>query len=96
MTVAGICRPLPSEKNSNCPGPDLSGLPGYTAGTGAISSSIKACCASNNECGFDLGVGLGCTAASDTCVLLPRAILSRHKGQTCDGEPKELPADCGQ
>ena len=96
MMIADICRPLPSDKDNACPEPDLSGLAWYTAGSGATqTSSISGCCAPNNECGFNLGIGLGCTPAAQACALLPRVILERHKAQTCDGQSLELPADCG-
>jgi hypothetical protein len=97
VMMAGICRPLPSDKNGACPEPDLSGLAGYAAGSGGSQrSSISGCCAPNNECGINLGIGLGCTPASQTCPFLLRAILERYKAQTCDGQPLELPDDCGQ
>lgn len=91
MLTGGTCRPLPSDRDDACPDPDLGGL-GYAGGA---SSSIHGCCAPNNECGINLGIGLGCTPAAQTCELLPRLILERYHAQTCDGDPLTLPADCG-
>lgn len=91
ILAGSTCRAYPMV-DSRCPVPDLMG----PAAQGMMFD-IKAfgCCTSNNECGIDFGMG-GCQPTSSLCRYISTADAASLKPMTCDGQPVELPANCGQ
>jgi hypothetical protein len=82
------CRALPDNFDSRCPIP---------AGISMFGVAALPCCA-DDECGLDfgtLGGGAGCMPTSGACSMVPRQFARMLMAQKCDGEPIELPADCG-
>jgi hypothetical protein len=93
------CRAFPSAADARCPAISLGGfmMPGSggSGGAGGAGAGVTACCASNGECGFSIGIGTGCMAISATCSFIPRQLITMLTAQKCDGTPVTLPADCG-
>jgi hypothetical protein len=90
---AGRCQPLPSESADDCPFPDGIGFGTSTAGS-KPDSGATTCCAKNDQCGIDLGVGLGCTAFADLCVMLAPQSIAKLSFSNCAGEPIDEPENC--
>lgn len=90
----GMCVQQRSEVVTKCPLPDIPGIADATAGSGA-GGGVSGCCAPNNECGVDLGVGTGCSSNSSLCSFFPPEYASKLKLITCDGEELETkPMGC--
>jgi hypothetical protein len=81
--MAGACQRGRSEGAESCPLPadSVFAFAGSSGGRG-----VSACCAPNNECGLDLGIGFGCTPNRDVCGQLPKEYIGAVKIMTCDGE----------
>jgi hypothetical protein len=89
------CRdfPMPDER---CPPPPVQ-LPSFP---GAAQATTYGCCTDQGECGVDLGMTIpgqasSCVPRTFLCNFVSRANASMIEPKTCDGEPIELPADCG-
>jgi hypothetical protein len=91
IMAGSTCR-VPPTVDSRCPVPDL-----MAAASQGMMFDIKAfgCCASNNQCGIDFGMG-GCQPTSSLCRYISKDDAASLKATTCDGAAVELPADCGQ
>jgi hypothetical protein len=91
IMAGSSCRAFPTV-DSRCPVPDLMA----SAGQGMMFD-IKAfgCCASNNECGIDFGMG-GCQPTTSLCRYISKDEAASLKPTTCDGAAVEVPANCGQ
>ena len=88
------CVQMRSEVAAKCPLPDIPGIADANAGSGAGRGS-SGCCAANNECGVDLGVGTGCTSNSSLCEFFPVEYARKLTLITCDGEELETkPMGC--
>jgi len=90
VMIAGTCQRY-SKRDGRCP----AATPDGQIGEAAEETGIIPCCASNGECGIDVGAGLGCVATSQSCSTYPKEFIELLGSQTCDGEPLELPPNCG-
>ena len=83
------CVAFPENVDERCPVPMI-GM-GATMGNGFLYG----CCSEDSgECGIGIA-NMPCQPVRSLCTILPKMLISQIKAQTCDGEPVELPADCG-
>jgi hypothetical protein len=90
IKAGASCRAFPTI-DTRCPVPDL-----MAGASDMMMFDIKAfgCCASNNQCGIDFG--MGCQATTFLCNYISKDDAAMLKPTTCDGDAVELPANCGQ
>ena len=87
----GSCWEFP-KADARCPKPDLSSLAGIQVDPGKMGVWTE-CCAGNNQCGIDFG--MGCTTVEAVCAILPKFLTNTLRPATCDGMPLTLPPNCG-
>ena len=71
-----------------------------TGEPGSAPTNTYGCCTDSGECGIDLGMAIpgqsgSCVPRTFLCNFVPKAQVSMIQPMTCDGEPMDLPADCG-
>jgi hypothetical protein len=64
-----------------------------SGGSDEFSGFFVQCCASDNQCGIDYG--MGCTDVATLCKILPKNLAKTIHPATCNGTPMALPDDCG-
>lgn len=85
VKMSGTCRPVP-KADARCPLPMI-------MTPRAPNMMVVGCCAPNDECGFDFG--LGCQALTTACEIVGPEQAKTLMPTTCEGAPLPLPADCG-
>lgn len=78
--------------DARCPKPDLSSLADIHVDPSMMGIWTE-CCAGNNQCGIDFG--MGCTTVEAVCGFLPKFLTNTLRPATCDGMPLTLPPNCG-
>ena len=87
IKVGASCRDIP-DVDDRCPTPDI-----MVNFPGANSMTVFGCCTGNNQCGVDFG--MGCQPRTVACAVIGPDQVDELVHETCDGEPLELPANCG-
>ena len=90
IMVGDQCQRI-SKRDSRCPAVTPQGMTGEEAEL----AGIYPCCASNDECGLDVGGGLGCLSTSQACSIYPREFVELLGSRTCDGKELEVSDECG-
>ena len=87
IKIGSTCREMP-EVDTRCPAPKI-----MVNFPGAMQMRVFGCCTSNDQCGVDFG--MGCQPRTIACMAVSPDQVDQIMPQTCDGEPLELPANCG-
>lgn len=86
----------PPTPDARCPVPAFAAMMGsFPGASGGAPTLVTGCCTTDNQCGVDMGTGMGCQSRTAVCMFIPKMFVSMIEPLSCDGQTLPLPDNCG-